>query len=68
MNLGKLGLWMISFFMLRTAWIVFDMTRPAKASLVGFRSATLPVLVEFMPTGAAHVVWWNRWSSRFLRS
>lgn len=54
MNLGKLGLWMICFFMLWLGWIVFDMTRPAKASLglasgalAGLGSTTLPVLVEF---------------------
>lgn len=54
MNLGKLGLWMICFFMLWSGWIVFDMTRPAKAprgmasgSLAGLGSTTLPVLVEF---------------------
>lgn len=54
MNLGKLGLWMICIFMLWLGWIVFDMTRPAKASLglasgslAGLGSTTLPVLVEF---------------------
>ncbi len=54
MNLGKLGLWMICFFMLWLGWIVFDMTRPAKTtrgltsgSLAGLGSTALPVLVEF---------------------
>ncbi len=54
MNLGKLGLWMICFFMLWLGWIVFDMTRPvqpsrgvASGSLAGLGSTTLPVLVEF---------------------